>query len=270
MSTGDDRTIRDFGDQWSDWSDNEGYYGSLDLLADMLGPLLSITALSETRVADIGSGSGRIVRMLLEAGAEHVIAVEPSAGVEALRRNTRHVADRVEIIRGKGEVLPIGRELDFVFVIGVLPFVADPRPIVQTCFNALRDGGRIVVWLYAVEGTRVYRLGLSVLRAVAKKLPRSTLEALCRGLNRCLDFYIPACRRFPLPFRDYARTTLEKLSREKRQLTIFDQLNPSQVRFYRREELASLLQRAGFQDVQLHHRGGYSWTAIGSRNGREN
>ena len=97
-----DRTIRDFGDQWSHDSSNEGFYSSLELFQDMFGPLLDVAELKGARVGDIGSGTGRIVKMLLEAGARHVVAVEPSAGVEGLRANTRDHADRVEIIHGPG------------------------------------------------------------------------------------------------------------------------------------------------------------------------
>ena len=74
MKSRDERTIRDFGDQWIHYAGNEGYYGSIELLRDMLGPLLSLDQLRGARIADIGSGTGRIVRMLLEAGARTVVA----------------------------------------------------------------------------------------------------------------------------------------------------------------------------------------------------
>ena len=78
------KTIQDFGDQWNEFSSNDGFYASQELLADILGPLLETSEFRSTHVADIGSGTGRIVRMLLDAGASSVIAVEPSQGVESL------------------------------------------------------------------------------------------------------------------------------------------------------------------------------------------
>jgi len=62
-----DRTIRDFGEQWSHYGGNDGFYGSVELLQDMLGPLVALDELEGARVADIGSGTGRIVRMLVGA-----------------------------------------------------------------------------------------------------------------------------------------------------------------------------------------------------------
>ena len=63
------RTIEDFGDQWTEFTTNDGYYGSVELFADIVGPLLPLDSLKGKRVAEIGSGTGRIVHMLLAAGA---------------------------------------------------------------------------------------------------------------------------------------------------------------------------------------------------------
>ena len=52
------KTIDDFTDQWLNFRDNPGYYGSSKLLADIFGPLLSIDDVAGMRVADIGSGTG--------------------------------------------------------------------------------------------------------------------------------------------------------------------------------------------------------------------
>jgi hypothetical protein len=62
-------TIRDFGEQWIRFPSSEGFYASLELLDDLLGPLLPREVLRNARIADIGSGTGRIVNMLLAAGA---------------------------------------------------------------------------------------------------------------------------------------------------------------------------------------------------------
>lgn len=78
------KTISDFGVQWVNYKDNLGHYGSVELLADLFGPLFPVGAVRNMRVADIGSGTGRIVNMLLDAEAAHVIAVEPSNAFSVL------------------------------------------------------------------------------------------------------------------------------------------------------------------------------------------
>jgi SAM-dependent methyltransferase len=260
-----DRTIRDFGEQWSHYGENEGFYGSVDLLQDIFGPLLATDELRGARVADIGSGTGRIVRMLAAAGAEHVVAVEPSVGVEALRENVRDLGDRVEVVHATGEEIPADRNFDYVVSIGVIQFIEDPLPTLQAACRALRPGGRLLIWVYGQEGNEFYVRLVKTIRSVTTRLPHAALAALCSALNLLVDVYIFACRWLPLPMRDYMRGTLGKVSREQRKLTIYDQLNPTYARYYLGPEVQALLERAGFTDVELHHRRGYSWTAMGVR-----
>jgi len=259
--------VRDFGDQWLSHGDNDGFYGSLELLRDVLGPLVSLSELEGARVADIGSGTGRIVRMLVAAGAAQVTALEPSRGVELLRRNTAEYGDRVRVLECSGEELPSGLDLDFVTAIGVLPFLPHPEPLLRAARAALRPGGRLVVWLYAAEGASLVRGGVAALRSFTTRLPHAALRALCAALDRGLDLYLFGCRYLALPMRDYMLQVFSRLTREKRRLTLYDQLNPSYVRYYTREELAGVLARCGFEQVRLHDRHGYSWSAVATRPG---
>jgi SAM-dependent methyltransferase len=265
-STSDsDRTINDFGEQWSHFGDNDGFYASTEILEQVLGPLASIKDLENCHVADIGSGTGRIVHMLLNAGVAHVVAVEPSEGVEILRENTRAVSNQVEILHACGDELPPGRELDYVISIGVIQFIEDPVPTLRAAFEALRPGGKMIIWVYAVEGNRAYVALVSALRAITTRLPHSALSGLCGILAYGVDLYIAACRVLPLPMRDYMLNTHSKITRDKCKLTIYDQLNPSYVKYYRGPEVESIFEAAGFEDIQLYHRQNYSWTAIATR-----
>ncbi|MFP8878636.1 MAG: class I SAM-dependent methyltransferase [Myxococcota bacterium] len=263
----DDHTIRDFGDQWSHFGDNDGYYGSVELLADILGPLVSFDQLRGARVADVGSGTGRIVRMLLDVGVESVVAVEPSVGVDILRENLREFGERVEVIHGRGDELPAGRELDFAISIGVIQFIRDPQPTLRAAREALRPGGKVVIWVYGHEGNAAYVLALTALRSITTRLPHWALAGFCQLMTGVVGCYIALCKltELPLPLRDYLVNTLARLTRRERVLTIYDQLNPSYVKYYRRSEVADMLERAGFADVELYHRRAYSWTATGTR-----
>ena len=142
-------TIADFGEQWTAYRDSSGYYGSAELLADIFGPLLPLSAISGCRIGDVGSGTGRVVNMLLDAGAAHVVAVEPSDAFAVLQRNMTPRASRVSLIQGPGEALPAAAELDFVVSIGVLHHVTNPKPIVAAARDALRPGGNAGVALRA-------------------------------------------------------------------------------------------------------------------------
>lgn len=259
------KTISDFGEQWVNYRDNPGYYGSVNLLADIFGPLLSMEELKGARVADIGSGTGRIVNMLLDGGANHVVAVEPSAAYSVLRENTASRQDSITYINNRGESLPPDADLDLVVSMGVIHHIPDPDPVLAAAFQALKPGGRILLWLYGFEGNENYLRLIEPLRSITKRLPHRILQGICALMNLILDAYIFLCRFLPLPMRQYMRNVLARLPRSVRGLTIYDQLNPAYAKYYRREEAEALLQRAGFEDVRVYHRHGYSWTVSGRK-----
>jgi SAM-dependent methyltransferase len=261
------QTIQDFGEQWTAFRDSPGYYGSAHLLSDIFGPLLSLDDVRGWRVADIGSGTGRIVNMLLDAGAEHVCAVEPSAALIVLRENTAERRDRITYVEGPGESLPSGLNLDLIVSIGVLHHIPDPRPVLHAAYHALKPGGYCLVWLYGREGNETYLRVVEPMRKITVRLPHGLLLGVTRMISLALDAYIGLCRFLPLPMRSYTREVLAKFPRRVRTLTIYDQLNPAYAKYYPEKEARALLADSGFSDVQLHHRHGYSWTVLGRRLG---
>jgi SAM-dependent methyltransferase len=70
-------TIKDFAEHWLRYPNNAGFYGSLEWFSDILSPFLKLDDIKDCRVVEIGSGTGRVVNMLLAAGAKHIIAVDP-------------------------------------------------------------------------------------------------------------------------------------------------------------------------------------------------
>ncbi len=260
----EDQTIKDFGDQWLKYLDNEGYYGSLELFSDILAPFLKTNEIKGCKVAEIGSGTGRIVNMLLAAGAEHIVAVEPSDAYEVLCRNITY-PEKVTCLKIMGDQLPAYGDLDYIFAVGVLHHIPDPDPVVEAAFKALRSGGHFFIWLYGREGNRLYLTLIKPLRIFTKHLPHFLLAILVEVIYWPLLFYIKFCHVLPLPLRGYMLSILEKMSPEKRRLIIYDQLNPSYAKYYDKFEAEKLLSDGKFENVCTHHRHGYSWTVIGTK-----
>ncbi len=261
----DRKTIDDFGKQWVRFPENIGWLGSLECLRDHFGPLMPAEDLEDKVVADIGSGSGRVVNMLLDAGCSRVVAIEPSEAFFVMRENVAARSNRVDLIHDTGEAVGELEDLDYVISLGVLHHIVDPSPIVRAACRALKPGGKIIVWLYGREGNGVYLAVFGTLRAITTRMPDWALSGLSAFLNACLDLYIPLCRVLPLPMRGYMLNHLGKLDRRMRKVTVFDQLNPAYARYYRQDEARALIADAGFEDVRLYHRHGYSWTVMGSK-----
>lgn len=260
----DQQTIRDFGEQWTRYTSNDGYYASSQMWADICGPLAGADDFVGKTVVDVGSGTGRIVAMLLASGAARVVAIEPSVAFEVLQENLRGYGNRVEFLNVTGERIPPG-PFDRVVSIGVLHHIPQPEPVVQAAYHALKPGGKMLVWLYGHEGNQAYLRFVLPLRRITAKLPHWCLAVTAQALTVAADLYTLACRVLPLPLADYMVNVLGKCSRDKRVLTVYDQLNPAYAKYYREDEARALLGRHGFMDIRLHHRRGYSWTVIGTK-----
>ncbi|MFN5534486.1 MAG: class I SAM-dependent methyltransferase, partial [Planctomyces sp.] len=63
----------------------------------------------------------------------------------------------------------------------------------------------------------------------------------------------------------YFRGHVSKLSNRQLVMTVFDQLNPAYAKYYTKAEAIDLLRSAGFSNIEIHHRHGYSWTIVGER-----
>ena len=260
------KTIEDFGEQWQLFDDIDyGFYGEHMLFDDLLAPFVRASDIAGKYVADIGSGSGRIVSMLVAAGAAKVMAIEPSAAFEVLRRNTQPIADRLVYLNMLGSEIPAGEYLDYVFSIGVVHHIPDPDPTIAAAFEALRPEGQLVVWLYGREGNRLYLWLVEPLRWLTKRLPSRLVVALAWMLWLPLAIYAQAARILPLPMRRYTNGVVRRLSTRQLVATIYDQLKPAYAKYYTRAEAEALLTRAGFTNVVTHHRHGYSWLVCGTR-----
>jgi SAM-dependent methyltransferase len=249
------KVIADFGQQWVNYSDNEGYDGSQELFRDFVEPLLPVSEFFGKRTAEIGAGTGRICAMMLEAGAAEVTAVEPSEAIEPLKRNLAKYGERAHAVQVMGDAIPNG-QFDIILSYGVLHHIPDPAPTMKAAYAALRPGGKMLAWLYGREGNGIYLAFALPLRQVTKRAPHLVNAALARILDAPLKAYIVASRHMPLFLHRYMTGYLDKLTPDKRRLVIYDQLKLEWAKYYTRDEAHQLFAAAGFGNIQLHHRGG--------------
>jgi SAM-dependent methyltransferase len=259
-----DQTIDDYSIQWTRYPENDGYYASLEMFRDICGPLLSTDDIQGFVTAELGAGTGRVVNMLLDAGVGRVTAVEPSAAFAALRRNTAARADKITYVNDTADRLPDG-PYDLIVSFGVLDHMPDPQPALQRAFACLKPGGLILVWVYGREGNRLYLAFVEQFRRLARYFPVSVLAAICHVLTGLLSVYSWLCRFIPLPMSRYIRAVIARYGWKYRFLTIFDQLNPSFAKYFTENEVHDLLPPAGFVNVSIYHRHGYSWTIKGQK-----
>ena len=90
------KTITDFGEQWLQYQDNDGYYGSKELLCDILGPTFNASEIQDKTILDVGAGTGKNTALLLALGAARIIAIEPSSAFTVLQSNLAKYSSRVD------------------------------------------------------------------------------------------------------------------------------------------------------------------------------
>ena len=118
---------------------------------------------------------------------------------------------------------------------------------------------------YSYEGNETYLRFIQPLRAITTRIPHAALVAVIGVLYSVLCGYRLLSRLVPLPLRDYINRVWWPMTPKKRRLVIYDQLNPTYVKYHKRHEAIELLERAGFTDVQVNHRHGYSWCVRGQK-----
>lgn len=122
-----------------------------------------------------------------------------------------------------------------------------------------------MVWLYGKEGNRLYLTFIEPLRILTKRMPHFMLALIVEMIYRLIVVYIKICHKFRLPLKEYMLSVFERMSPSKRRLIIYDQLNPFYSKYYSKLEVEKLILEGGFKNIRLHHRHGYSWTAIGEK-----
>jgi len=253
-------TIADFGSQWTKFRSNPGYYGSDDILENLLGPLIPLKSLKGKKICDVGAGTGRYTRMLYSCNPSKIIAIEPSAAFGVLKENVAGLKN-VECLQLPADKIPL-MDFDFVFCAGVLQFIPDQFSALKAMGKSLGPNGQIFLWVYGQENNDLYLKFIKPLRKITSRLSHEALEKLSTFMLIPACLYSFLCKYMPLPLSSYIREYFSRMDNYSKKLIIFDQLNPKTARYYRKEELIDILKYSGFYDIRIHHHLGYSWSVL--------
>jgi uncharacterized protein YbaR (Trm112 family)/SAM-dependent methyltransferase len=205
---------------------------------------------------DAGCGYGRSISYAASYGAE-MIGLDLSEAVEAARDNTRHLPN-VHLIQGDIFHPPV-REgvLDFVYSIGVLQHLPDPRRGFLTLRSLLKPAAPMFVWVYARGRGRQIALW-TVARTVSTRLPLDVLDRICLVVAALHWALWIAPYRFlarfrmtrglarRLPFTLYARYPFRVLHADW-----MDGFSVPLVNYYKADEIAHWFRDAGLERVTI-------------------
>lgn len=106
---------------------------------------------SNSRLVDIGAGTGKLTRLLIPTGAR-IVAIEPVAG---MRRKFAEVLPEVEVREGAAESIPLDTSSVDAAVAGqAFHWFANPRALAEI-HRVLKPGGRLgLIWNARDESVR--------------------------------------------------------------------------------------------------------------------
>lgn len=271
------QTVEAFGTEWHIFADHDDFFSSPELFHSFL-PALTREAVAGRVALDAGCGAGRWTQLLARLGADKVIALDYSKAVEVCARKTA-AEPNVAVVQGSLLAPPLRPgSINVAISIGVIHHLADPLGGLRALHDLLAPDGTLACWLYGREGNELYLALAERMRHLTQRLsPRplltvsAILAAILRGYTRTVNRWVPVGRDGSprLPMQAYL-SLLDELSFRDLKSVVYDQLAPVLAQYYRREEVETLIDDAGFAFVDLTHRAETSWAVLARPRGTGN
>ena len=255
-------SYRDFGDQFLTDKDIGGYWGSIELLKEIVFPF-DLNLIKDKKIMDVGIGSGRISNNLLKYEPSKLVAVEPSEAINVAKDNIK--SDKVEYLNIKGQDINFENEFDYAFALCVLHHIPEYKDVLEKIRKSLKTNGKFVAWVYSKEGMELYIFMLKNLRRITSIMPDFMLRLLSQLLALLTYPYGFLCKFLPLPLKKYFVTMFNKFSFKHKSYVIFDQFNPSFYKYFSKVELTEVLEENGFKVESLVNTVGHQYTVVCSK-----
>jgi SAM-dependent methyltransferase len=228
-------------------------------------------------VLDAGCGIGRHAYFAARYGAADVVAMDLSAAVETAGEvladlPNAHVVQG-DIYRPPFKLGSDGGSFDFVYSIGVLHHLPDPRAGFESLLRFVEPGGTIFGWVYGHENNGVVHHFINPLRkTLTARLPRPAVNLISLPMAAVLQGLVKGVygplkgtavwRR--LPSNAYL-TSLSRFGFRQNHTIVFDHLVAPTAFYLRRDEFEVWFTGAGLEDVEITWRNGNSWRGRGRR-----
>lgn len=265
------RLVRRFDHEWQRYADMAATERAA-VFAEYFD-LISDTEMTSGRtVLDAGCGGGRWAAEVSARGA-HVVALDLGRSVELA---ARRVGQGATFIHADIRDVPLApAAVDLAYSLGVLHHVDETGLAVARIVQAIRPGGRFLIYLYyALDGRGpAFRALFGVAdaaRQVISSLPQSIAEAVSTviagvvylplaRLARLLDLI--GLRRVAdrLPLRFYSTLSFRTMRNDS-----LDRFGTKLEKRYSRAEVIALLEAAGLVDVTVSEHAPY-WHAVARR-----
>jgi 2-polyprenyl-3-methyl-5-hydroxy-6-metoxy-1,4-benzoquinol methylase len=209
-------------------------------------------------VLEAGCGQGQHTRILSEVAAT-VTAVDLNTAPLLVPSS---LPENVRVVEADIAQIDLGRVYDVVMSIGVVHHTDDPDATVANLRRHVRNGGRLILWVYSREGNALVRWLVEPARkTLLRLLPRSALVQLARVVALFVALAAHTLYRLRLPWLPYYAymENWRRLTFPRNVLNVFDKLNAPQTQFITRKRALAWSQGPCFEVEHLSSYLGVSW-----------
>lgn len=245
-----------FGFEWNKYSEILPQYEGQFL--NWIGPVRS-SDFKDKRVLDAGCGMGRNSYWPLKYGAESLVAFDfDERSVGRAKENLKEFKNAHVSFKSIYE-LKEKDSFDVVMCIGVLHHLANPQDALRNFFNALTNGGRLILWVYGYRGNEwIVRFVDPVRKYITSRLPVGLVHLLSYFCSVPLWIFIKIFRG-PSQYL----TQLSNFSFKHVHSIVFDQLIPDIAHYWKKEEVLELFNGIPFKKIDIKEpSNGSGWTVV--------
>ncbi len=237
-----------------------------ELFRDWVEPL-EPASFDDKVVFDAGCGMGRWLSVVARYRPRALFGVDYSSIAHTAYRNTRTLPF-VHVIRADLFKLPLKKEIDVTYSIGVLHHTPDPGGAFDAIARVTKDDGVVSAWVYGAEGNAWITNVVTPLREhVTSKLPDAALHKLSTLLAWQLRIAGRLQEELPggvkLPYGAYLRY-LRRYPFEYMEHIVYDHLVPEIAYYISHDEALAWVKRNGMHP-HITSRNENSWRILGSR-----
>ena len=210
-------------------------------------------------ILDAGCGIGRNSYYCLVNGAREVHLFDVEEGTVEIAKDNLRDFDNTLIFKDSiyEQDLVKNNIYDIVLSIGVIHHLSDPRIAISKLFEKVKQGGHLLIWVYGYEGNESLIKLLKLLRIFTTKLPYSIVAFLGKVLALLLYLIL---KIYPTKSKYWSRA--KKMKVYVLEQIIIDQLIPKIANYYSKNEIPLLYDHINFEDVQINHTNGNSWSIL--------
>lgn len=263
-------TAANFGWQWTHFTQEDERYAEQFL--GWIGPVQPEFFKNKV-VLEGGCGKGRHTQLAARWGARDVIGIDLSAAVESAFVATREL-ENAHVVQADIYQLPLAREFDYAFSVGVLHHLPDPRGGFRSLAAKVKAGGHISAWVYGAENNEwitrfvnpvreglTSRINPRVLLQLSK-LPTVAVYLATKLVYRPLNAIGNGAVAQHLFYNDYMKAISGFGWREQHTI-VFDHLVAPTAFYISRPEFEEWWSEIGARDVQISWHNKNSWRGVG-------